>query len=66
MNTTADQLLHEFEALPEVEKHLFARLILRRLPPIDAGEITDGEICAAGDQLAASLEAEESHEATTR
>lgn len=59
MATTAEQLLTEFEALPIAEKQVFARIIMRRLPPIESGDVTDEELCAAGDALSAMLDEEE-------
>ena len=66
MIATAEQLLHEFESLPDGEKSIFARLISRRLPLPDSGEITDEELCAAGDALAAMFDEEESHDPQAR
>ncbi len=66
MSTTAEQLLHEYESLPEEEKSVFARLISRRLPLTDSAEITDDELCAAGDALAAMLDQEETYDSQAR
>ncbi len=66
MNSTAGHLLQEFEALPETEKHVFARLILRRLPPLDSGDISDDELCRAGDELAAMMLKEEANDSAAR
>lgn len=66
MSTTAEQLLHEYESLPEEEKSVFARLISRRLLLTDSAEITDDELCAAGDALAAMLDQEETYDSQAR
>jgi hypothetical protein len=66
MTATAEQLLREFDALPEPEKVTFAQLFWRKAPLIDSGEITDEELCAGGNMVAAMLDAEEAHEAEAR
>ena len=66
MTATAQQLLEEYETLAEEEKSVFARLIWRRLPLFDSGEITDEELSAAGDALAAMLDGEEAHGSEAR
>jgi len=59
MVATAEQLLHAFETLPDEEKSVFAHMVWRRLPPVDSGEITDEELCAAGDALSEILDGED-------
>jgi len=59
------RLLAEFEALPAQEKQECAAAMLRRLPRFDSGPLDDELVAAAGDDLAATLEAEE-RDAQTR
>lgn len=66
MIATAEQLIHEFEALPDAEKSVFTRIFWKHMPAIDSGNVTDEELCAAGDSLASMLDAEESYDAETR
>ncbi len=48
-----------------VEKQIFVKEVFRRLPPIDSGALSEEEIAAAGDQLAALIEQEE-HDSQAR
>ena len=57
-------LLEAFDSLPPNEKLDLANAILRRLPPIDSGQLDDERIAAAGDSIAATLEKEENDAAT--
>lgn len=66
MIATAEQLIHEFEALPDAEKSMFTRIFWRHMPAIDSGDVTEDELCAAGDSLARMLDAEESYDAQAR
>jgi hypothetical protein len=45
--------------LPAEEQQVFAREILRRMPPRDSGPLDDQEAARAGDEWAALLEREE-------
>jgi hypothetical protein len=65
MSVTTMRLLAEFEALPAQEKQACATEMLRRLPRFDSGPLDDELVAAAGDELAAMLEADE-HAAQTR
>jgi len=66
MTATAENVFRQFEALPENEKSVFAQLFWRKAPQIDSGEITDEELQAGGNLVAAMLDAEEAHVAETR
>ena len=59
MSAETVQLLAAFEMLPAEEQQVFAREILRRLPPCDSGPLDDQEVARAGDAWAALLEREE-------
>ncbi len=56
MGSATAQLIAEFEFLPEPDKQVFVKEILRRLPLLDSGPLDDEEIALAGDALAALLE----------
>ena len=60
MSTATARLLSEFEALRVEEKQEFMREIVQHLPPWDSGPLSDDVAAAAGDQLAAMMEEEES------
>lgn len=65
MSKNTAQLIVAFEKLPMVEKQIFVKEVFRRLPPIDSGALSEEEIAAAGDQLAALIEQEE-HDSQAR
>ena len=58
MSETTLALLEGFDSLPPNEKLDLANAILRRLAPIDSGQLDDEIVAAAGDSLAATLEEE--------
>jgi hypothetical protein len=60
MSTATAQLIAAYEALSDDEKQGFVKDIFRRLPPVGSGAIDDADVAAAGDQLAALLDQEES------
>jgi hypothetical protein len=59
MSSATTKLLSDFEALQAQDKQDFVREIVRRLPVWDSGELSDDVAAAAGDDLAAVLDAEE-------
>jgi hypothetical protein len=59
MSNATAKLLSEFEALPVEEKQEFVREVINHLPPWDSGLLSDDVAAAAGDQMAAMLDAEE-------
>ena len=64
MSSVTAQLLAQYDTLPVEEKREFVEALFRRLPPLDSGPLDDGQISAAGDQLAAMLDKEENDAAT--
>ena len=64
MSSVTAQLLAQYDTLPVEEKRQFVEALFRRLPPLDSGPLDDGQISAAGDQLAAMLDKEENDAAT--
>ena len=64
MSSVTAQLLVQYETLSLEEKRQFVNALLRRMPPLDSGELEDEEIAAAGDGMAALLGKEENDAAT--
>jgi len=56
MSSKTQALLNAFDHLPEEEKQLFAREVLRRSLPFDSGPISDEEPGAASSELFQSLD----------
>lgn len=64
MSDAANNLIHQFSALPSDER--YAVLIeLARISEVDAGAIADDELTHAGEQLFAMYDAEEAENGTT-
>jgi hypothetical protein len=59
MGSRTSQLLEAFDALPVEEKRVFTVEFLRRTIPFDSGPLDDEETARAGDELFASLDAED-------
>jgi hypothetical protein len=60
MSVTTAKLLSEFEAMRLEDKQEFVREVIQRLPKWDSGVLGDEVAAAAGDELAALHDAEES------
>ena len=59
MGSRTNELLEAFDALPVEEKRVFTVEFLRRTIPFDSGALDDEETARAGDELFASLDAED-------
>jgi hypothetical protein len=59
VNSTVQQLLESFDALPEADKHRAALEILRRVSAAGAGDIPESALVEAADKLFRTLDAEE-------
>ncbi|HRI15749.1 MAG TPA: hypothetical protein PLX89_22360 [Verrucomicrobiota bacterium] len=60
MSGATAKLLSEFESLRVEEKQEFVREVIHHLPLWDSGPLGDDVAAAAGDQLAAGHDEEES------
>jgi hypothetical protein len=63
VNTTVQQLLESFDALPEADKHQAAVEILRRVSATVEGDVTESALVEAADELFRALDAEEADHA---
>lgn len=59
MNTTVQQLLDAFDALPEADKHQAAVEIFRRISPAIKGDVPESALVEAAEELFQALDAEE-------
>jgi hypothetical protein len=59
VNTTVQQLLDAFDALPEADKRLAAIEILRRVSPAADGDLPESVFVDAAEELFLALDAEE-------
>ena len=59
MNTTVQQLLNAFNALPEADKHRAAVEIFRRFSPVTEGDVPETGLVEAAEELFRALDAEE-------
>jgi hypothetical protein len=59
MIATVEDLLHQYDSLPVLQKERFARALLPMLPATDSEELLEEELCCAGDDLASMLSDEE-------
>jgi hypothetical protein len=59
MTAPVQQLLDSFDALSEADKHLAAVEILRRFGGAASGDLPEGALVEAADELFRALDAEE-------
>ena len=59
MTATVRQLLDSFDALPDADKHQAVVEILRRLGGAAEGDLPEGALVEAADELFRALDAEE-------
>ena len=59
MTVAAQQLLHSFDALPEMDKQQVAVEILRRFGPAGEGDLPEAALVETADELFRALDLEE-------
>ncbi len=59
MTATVRQLLDSFDALSDADKHLVAVEILRRFAAAPEGDLPEGALVEAADELLLALDTEE-------
>ena len=59
MNIAVQQLMASFDALPEADQKRAAAEILRRVLPVDVGDVAESALVEAAAELFLALDAEE-------
>jgi hypothetical protein len=63
MTIEAQNLLHSFDTLQEIDKMEVAAEIIRRSLTLDMPPLSDEQLCAAADDIFLEMDKEESHDA---